>query len=40
MQSFSRFGKTQVAGDSVENPQLAEGGIFQLSKAEVKSLKM
>jgi hypothetical protein len=40
MQSFSRFGKTQVAGDSVKNPQLAEGGIFQLSKAEVKSLKM
>jgi hypothetical protein len=29
-----------VAGDSVENPQLSEGGVFQLSKTEVKSLKM
>jgi hypothetical protein len=40
MQSLGRFGKTQVAGHSVEHPQLSEGGIFQLSKAEVKSLKM
>jgi hypothetical protein len=29
-----------VAGDSVENPQLSESGVFQLSKTEVKSLKM
>ena len=40
MQSFSRFGKTQVAGDSIENPQLSESGIFQLRKTEVKSLKI
>ena len=39
MQSFSRFGKTQVAGSSNENPQLFEGGVFQLSKTKVKSLK-
>jgi hypothetical protein len=40
MQSFSRFGKTQVAGDSTENPQLAKGGVFQLRKAELKALKI
>jgi hypothetical protein len=40
MQSLSRFGKTQVACNSTENPQLAKGGVFQLSKAELKSLKI
>ena len=40
MQNLRSFGKTQVAGDSVENPQLSEGRIFQLSKTEVKYLKI
>jgi hypothetical protein len=40
MQSFSRLGETQVAGNGIENPQLTEGGVFQLRKAEVKSMKI
>jgi hypothetical protein len=40
VQEFGSFGKTQVACHSIKNTQLSEGGIFQLSKAEVKYLKM
>ena len=40
MQNLGRFGETQVAGDSVENPQLTESGVFQLRKAEVNHLKI
>jgi hypothetical protein len=40
MQSLSRFGKTQMAGNGVEHPQLTEGDIFQLRKAEVKALNI
>jgi hypothetical protein len=40
MQNFGRFGKTQVAGDSIEHTQLTEGDVFQLRKAEVKHLKI
>jgi hypothetical protein len=40
VQNLSRFGETEVPGDSVEDPQLAEGGIFQLRKAELKASKM
>ena len=40
MQSLGGFGETQVAGDRVEHPQLTESGVFQLSKAELKALKI
>jgi hypothetical protein len=40
MQNLGSFGKTQVLGDSIEHPQLAESGVFQLSKSELKALKM
>jgi hypothetical protein len=40
VQSFSRLGETQVAGDGIKDPQLAEGGVFQLRKAELKALKI
>ena len=29
-----------VAGDRIEHPQLTEGGVFQLRKAELKALKI
>jgi hypothetical protein len=40
MQNFSRFGETQVAGDGIKHAQLTKGGVFQLRKAEVMSLKI
>jgi hypothetical protein len=40
MQSLGCFGETQVAGNGIENPQLAESGVFQLSKVELKASKI
>jgi hypothetical protein len=40
MQSLGRFGETQVASNGIEDPQLAESGVFQLSKAELKASKI
>jgi hypothetical protein len=40
MQSLGCFGETEVAGDRIEHPQLTEGGVFQLRKAELKALKI
>jgi hypothetical protein len=31
MHEFGGFGETQVLSDSVEKPELAEGGVLQLS---------
>jgi hypothetical protein len=40
MQNLGSFGKTQVLGDCIEHPQLAESGVFQIRKAELIALKM
>jgi hypothetical protein len=40
VQNLSRFGETEVPCDGVEDPQLAESGVFQLRKAELKALKI
>jgi hypothetical protein len=31
MQGFGGLGKAQMPGDSVEKPELSEGGVLQLS---------
>jgi hypothetical protein len=40
MQKLGCFGETEVPGDGVEDPQLAESGVFQLRKAELKASKI